>query len=301
MKLASTINWVTLPDSDLGVLKRFGVYMPPRGLGDEGPLNVLYLFRGHETEWLGHQDNREGLVTLLQNMIIRREIRPLVVVLPGFMPRAQGVQGVPVDWSADSSSQGVGNGRFEKHFFEVKEWIENNLPVAAGPDHVGLDGFSMGGYAALALATRHPEQFGSVGAFDGSFMWGSLIDPRRRKGGNQKDRLWSSESCAPFFLAADGWDQAKMDRHNPVVLVKKAKGARLEALRRMAFHITTVANESDGNYDRCRFVVEALQGQGLRCTYGMKSRVLHPMARHSWAWADHHLRRTLLHHDRFMK
>ena len=50
----SRMEWVTLPGSRIGILRRFGVYLPPgydQDLGREYP--VLYLLRGHEAEWAG--------------------------------------------------------------------------------------------------------------------------------------------------------------------------------------------------------------------------------------------------------
>jgi S-formylglutathione hydrolase FrmB len=273
--------------------------MPPQTdrWPDDGELNVLYLFRGHETEWLGNQDRREGLVNVLQSLIISDVIRPLVVVMQGFMPVDRTIQGVPVNWSAETTDAGIGNGLLEDYFFEVKEWVETNLPVGIGPKHAALDGFSMGGYASLLLATRFPRLFCSVGAFDGSFMWSDRSDPRRVGKGNDDDRLWTSDSCAPYFDSPTGWDAERFNQHNPVALINAMRGADLRALKQIAFHIETVPAERFGNYDRCVFVHKALKARGLQSSFVGTEIVLDAKARHNWAWADRHLRRTLPLHD----
>ena len=299
MTLKSTINWITLPCSTMGVLKRFAVYMPPQTdrWPSDGALNVLYLFRGHETEWLGNQDGREGLINVLQRMIVFGEIRPLIVVMPGFMPIDRTIQGVPVNWSADTDEQGIGNGLLEDHFFEIKNWGEDNLPVARGAAHAALDGFSIGGYSSLLLATRNPGLFCSAGAYDGSFMWGTRDDPRRKRGEGRDDRLWTSPPCASYFCKGSNWDDKKFAAHNPVALIKSARGAALAAMRKIGFHIETVPDERFGNYDRCEFILQALQKRKLDCSFSTDEMVLDARARHNWAWADRHLQRTLPLHD----
>jgi S-formylglutathione hydrolase FrmB len=290
------LQWVPLPDSRLGVPRRFGLYLPT-GYGlRRRPYPVLYLFRGHESEWGGEQDGRRGLVTLLDRAISMKRIEPLVVVAPGFMDRAQRFQGVPIDWSADAEPHGLGNGRLESHFLEIKDWVEDNLHVRRGPGAAALDGFSMGGFAAVMLALRHPEHFSSVGAYDGSFMWPGQMDPRRGRPG-RADRLWFSETCSPYFCREGRWDREKMERYNPHALLRRARGTKLRALKRTRFHVRAAGTELAGNLDRTRTMVEALAGKGILNRYRGAEICLARRARHTWAWADLHLEGTLFLHD----
>ncbi|MEZ6196854.1 MAG: alpha/beta hydrolase-fold protein [Planctomycetota bacterium] len=294
------LDWVTLPFSRLGVLRRFGLYLPAGyGLAPRR-YPVLYLFRGHETEWVGDQDGRPGLTAILDRAIATGRIDPLVVVLPGFMDRSRMHQGVPVDWSADAEEAGLGNGRLSAHFFEIKSWVEENLRVRVGPRSTGLDGFSMGGYSAVLLGTRHPEHFGSVGAYDGSFMWPGQIDPRRGPAG-RADRLWFSETCAPYFSRDGRWDRAKMERHNPITLIETARGRRFAALKRSVFHVRAAGTERVGNLDRTRALVDALESRGIELSFEGSQLVLARRARHTWYWADRHLEGTLQLHDEIFR
>jgi len=43
--------------------------------------------------------------------------------------------------------------------------------VQAGADHTAIMGWSLGGLSAFDLAWNHPDRFGIVGAFSGSFWW----------------------------------------------------------------------------------------------------------------------------------
>lgn len=290
------LHWITLADSRMGVLRRFGLYLP-YGYGERRrPYPVLYLFRGHETEWVGTQDGRRGLVPLLDRAIAMKRIEPLIVVLPGFMDRDRRYQGVPIDWSADGEAAGIGTARLEAHFFEIKDWVEEHLQVRRGPGATALDGFSMGGFAAVCLGLRYPGLFGSVGAYDGSFMWPGQLDPRRGRPG-RADRLWFSETCAPYFCRDGVWDRRKMERHNPHVLLRGARGERLSAMKRMRFHVRAAGTEHAGNLDRTRSLIDALAGAGIQNRYrGSKIRLAR-RARHTWAWADLHLEGTLFLHD----
>ena len=292
----SRIEWVTIAHSVTGVLRRFCLYLPA-GFGEAGDARpVLYLFRGHESEWTDRQDGREGLVRILDRMIARGQIDPMVVCMPGFMPNDRRSQGCPIDWSEAAAPRGLGNGRMEAHFFEIKRFVETHLPVRLGKKATALDGFSMGGFSSVLLAARYPHFFGSVGAFDGSFMWRGQIDPRRRPRG-RFDRLWFSDSCAPFFRGTGGWDLAKMERTNPVALIETANPRRQAELRTVRFHVRSVKDESRGNIDRARMLIDVLASAGVANTFSGPDVVLHPEARHDWRWADVHIEGTLRLHD----
>lgn len=286
-----------MPHSMLGVLKRFGVYFPA-GFGEAGATYpVLYLFRGAETEWAGDQDGREGLARVVDRLIAQGRIEPLVIVMPGLMSPDQRTQGCPINWSDPDYAVGVGNARFEEYFFEIKRFIESRYPVRTGPESTALDGFSMGGYSSIYLAVKYPHQFGSAGAFDGSFMWPGQIDPRRSPSG-RADRLWFSETCAPFFRVHGRWDRQKMERHNPHWWIDRAGGSALAALRRVRFHIRSVIDEGVGNIDRARTMIAHLGQKRIANSFEGRDVCLHPDARHTWKWADVHLEGTLLLHDR---
>jgi len=278
------------------VARRFAVYLPPGFRSDGRHYPTLYLLRGHEDEWIGSQDGREGLRSLLDRLIRFGAVRPLVAVMPGFMPRHRRSQGIPVNWHGPGEAHGVGNARFEDHFLEVLAHVERRLPVIPSRRFRALDGFSMGGYSALLLAVRHPQLFASVGSYDGSFMWPGQSDPRRPFG-RRRDRLWFSESCAPMFRRAGRWDVTHMEAHNPATIVATATGDRLARIRELRFHVRTVARERWGNVDRTRHMVRTLRASGIDNAY--RGAALHPSsrARHTWKWADVHLAGNLLRHD----
>ena len=293
---ASRVLWMTLPRSVLGVLKRFAVYLPPGYHRDAEPYPVLYLFRGHETEWLGRQDRRKGLVRLLDRAIATERVQPMIVVMPGFMDASREHQGIPVNWSEDGRELGVGNGRFEDHFFEVKTTVERELPVRIDRFGAALDGFSMGGYSSILLAVKYPRLFGSAGAYDGSFMWPGQIDPRLKPFG-RACKLWFSETCSPYFRRAGVWDRVKMERHNPIAWIESAVGETMRALKGVRFHIRCAGSEEAGNVDRGLRLDRSLEHRGLANSFRGASMIFHEDARHDWSWADRHLEETIELHD----
>lgn len=290
------IQWVTIARSRLGVLRRFGVYLPPGYEDTKGRFPTLYLLRGHESEWAGRQDGREGLVAVLDRSIEDGVIAPLIVVLPGFMEPSRKSQGIPVNWSAPTGARGVGTGRFEDHFFEVKAFVERRYRAAGGRANA-IDGFSMGGYSSVYLAAKYPHVFASAGAYDGSFMWPDQIDPRRRPRG-RACRLWHSESTAPFFRNGRGrWQHDKMERHNPLTWLRLAKGQRLRMLRSLRFHVRAAGSESIGNVDRTLNLIAAMERAGVRNSFAGPKLILDRRAQHTWRWADVHIEETLRLHD----
>ncbi|MCB9833998.1 MAG: hypothetical protein H6807_16170 [Planctomycetes bacterium] len=295
----SRLDWVRIPRSVLGVERSFGVYLPD-GYGRETRgYPVLYLFRGHEEEWAGRQDGRPGLKSTLDRMIGAGTIQPLVVVLPGFMPPSRRHQGVPLDWCGDAAAEGAGNGRFERHFFEVKSLVEERFAVRVGRRHSALDGFSMGGFSSVYLGVKYPHLFGSVGAYDGSFMWPRQIDPRRAPRG-RACRLWFGESTAPIFRDGCGWHLELMERANPMSWLKLRGGRRGRELRSMRFHVRAAGTEAVGNLDRNLALDEALLAAGCFNSF-RDDPVLSGEARHDWKWADRHLEGTLVLHDRVFR
>ncbi len=295
----SRIEWVKIPRSVLGVEKRFGVYLP-EGYGEKTrAYPVLYLLRGHEEEWAGKQDGREGLKPLLDRQIGSGRVKPMIAVLPGFMPPSRRHQGVPIDWSGDARAEGGGNGRFERHFFEVKELVEDRFAVRVGRRHSALDGFSMGGFSAVYLGVKYPHLFGSVGAYDGSFMWPGQIDPRRAPHG-RACRLWFGGSTAPIFLNGRGWDVEKMERSNPLSWLRLRSGRRRRDLQTLRFHVRSAGSELVGNLDRNLALDEALLAAGCMNSF-RDDPVLDAEARHDWSWADRHLEETLGLHDRVFR
>ena len=61
-------------------------------------------------------------------------------------------------------------------FREVIPMINSNYRTLTGPENTGFMGWSLGGLTAFYAAWQHPDVFGIVGVFSGSFWWGTNGD-----------------------------------------------------------------------------------------------------------------------------
>ncbi len=54
---------------------------------------------------------------------------------------------------------------------ELMPYINDHYRTLTGPEHTRVMGWSLGGLMAFDLAWQHPQTFGAVGVFSGSFWW----------------------------------------------------------------------------------------------------------------------------------
>lgn len=57
--------------------------------------------------------------------------------------------------------------RYESYLLELVHFVENEYPVAPDRESRGLCGFSMGGFGAMLIAARNPEEFGAASSLLG--------------------------------------------------------------------------------------------------------------------------------------
>jgi S-formylglutathione hydrolase FrmB len=297
-----TVLLRTIRSRALEVVKQYYMYLPE----EYGPATlrhpVLYVFRGHEREWVNpnEDDSRGGsaLPDILDALISARRIRPMIVVMPGLNSDDNSVPGLGVnmqDPAMVASQRGIGSGRFEDYIIhELVPSIDAHFRTIPDRYHRGVDGFSLGGYTAMLLATKYPQLFASAGCYDGTHMWKDLADPRDPSG-REVDHTWMEAGLFDPVFGRPRNDKL-MALNNPTNLVVNAKGRRRQLLRTTAFHIHSAAFDGDrGNIDRTRHFVHHLHRAGMINTF--RDVVLSPSATHCWKWADLHMRRTLPHHD----
>jgi S-formylglutathione hydrolase FrmB len=152
---------------------------------------VLYLLHGAgtPTEWLGSLD----LIKQLN----------AIVVIPG------GGDGQFTNW--------YNNGRrspaWERWVFEeLIPTVQSRLPICAGRESHAIAGTSMGGFAALLLASQRPDYFGSAASFSGMI---NIARPEIQIGFNTYKPVWGP----PNGFYASG--------HNPTELVGNLRSTRV--------------------------------------------------------------------------
>jgi enterochelin esterase-like enzyme len=186
--ISSTTIHSALLERDMAVL----VYRPA-GFDAARAYPVLYVFHGYtgnEHNWFaGPLGWVVGVDQAAERLIAQGAICPVVIVSAA----------IDDSYGVDSEEPAQGDqfdhGPYERYLLhELIPAVEANLaPVE--PRQRFVAGFSMGGFAALHLAFRHPETFGGVGALSPALF----IDP-------PADRLWefgsSRDANDPLRLAA---------------------------------------------------------------------------------------------------
>jgi enterochelin esterase-like enzyme len=148
---------VLIPSQIYGRPVPANVYLPPCYDGTSRTLPVIYLLHGggsDETQWpdLGVQREADALLANSRS--------PFVVIMPG------GAYIPGLDYEA----------------FVLKELIptvEKKFSVKTTPAGRAIGGLSLGGYWALRMAFRHPDQFVAVGGNSPVVQRGDLDDPLR--------------------------------------------------------------------------------------------------------------------------
>ncbi len=142
------------------------VFLPPaydERANAERYYKVLYVNDGQDMPAVKMADT-------LATLIARQEIEPLIVVaLHATRDRLHeyGTAGIP-------NARGLGKQARKYSFFvldEVLPYINRRYRTLTGPINTAIMGFSLGGLMAFDLAWNHPDVFGAVGVFSGSFWW----------------------------------------------------------------------------------------------------------------------------------
>ena len=297
------VERVMLFSGALGIHKNVNVYLPPGYGAEEEYYPVVYLFRGHEREWLNREEDgsRKGrnIQDIAEQLYAEGRMGKMILVMPGLSSDDNTVPGLGVNFvqvAAAGGKSGLGSGRFEDFLVqEVIPYIDAHYRTIPSRTQRGVDGFSLGGYTAMMLITKHPELFCSAGAYDGTMMWLDLDDPRRE--GSLDDNTWLGSS---LFDPAFGKPRniPVMLSYNACNLVRDASPHRMRLLSSCQFLIHSAGSEQAGNLHRSQHVVDVLRSRGMENAFADIR--LAAGAEHNWWFADEHMRLTLpLHWQKF--
>jgi len=151
---------LTVASEAFGEERRVGVYLPARFRPSRRhPLLVVH-DGGDYLEYA-------SLATVLDNLIERLEIAPLVVALTDSPERL-------VEYAADPR-----HARFVAR--ELVPALEERYPLEPDPAFRGLMGASFGGVASLSTAWRHPGAFGRLLLQSGSFAFTDIGTRHKRE------------------------------------------------------------------------------------------------------------------------
>lgn len=301
----SRIELVTINSPALGITKKFNIYLPEGYDGSSDRYPVVYLFRGHEREWVNPtEDGSRGgrmIKDVADELYQAGSIGRMILVMPGLSSDDNTVAGIAVnfvDVSQAGGKSGVGTGRFEDYMIDdLIPYVDDHYRTKASRLQRGVDGFSLGGYTSLMLATKHPELFSSAGGYDGTLMWLDFND-LDSPGPLDDGYLYSDFFNTNFGLPPRDIDY--MSQYNPPNLVRSTNGANLGNLLSTQFLITSGAEFQNSNRSVSQHLVDLLAMHGV--ANGFSDIRLTPTAIHNWFHADLHARMTLpLHWMRFEK
>jgi len=137
--------------SVLGRVVNFTVYLPDGYSGTTGKYPAVYLLHGLDGNEMEAMSN--GALSTLDAMLKRREIPPMLAIMPSF-----GKQSWWTDGARDQSETAL--------MEELIPYVENRYRIASQRAARSLAGWSMGGYGALNLAMKYPARFCAAAAIN---------------------------------------------------------------------------------------------------------------------------------------
>jgi hypothetical protein len=279
--------------SALGVEKGCYIFVPPE-LRRDPALRVpsLYLFRGHEREWVnpsedGSRAGRTVIDTYL-DLRARDAIGPMILVFPGISSDDNHIPGLLVNCRAPELAQGrsgFGTGRFEDYLVQdLIPYIDATFPTVADGRHRGVGGFSLGGFMAFKIAAQHPQLFASASAYDGTFLYAA--------DGGRAVRPSDGVLRNPMFGPAwgDPRDLRFIAANSPANLILRGDAAALKSITWMLQYGPQSREPWSSNFYRGEHMLRCLRRRGLQNALPIAAL---PDGEHTWHIADRHIGEAL--------
>ncbi|MDQ3705232.1 MAG: alpha/beta hydrolase-fold protein [Chloroflexota bacterium] len=290
----SRAHKVTFTSTVLGVTKEFYVYTPPNySTQPTWRYPVVYLFRGHEKEWINKNEDssRAGrnVIDEYEDLLAAGQVGPMILVFPGISSDNNAVSGMLTNFKMPklTSESGVGTGRFEDYFKdELVPYVDAHYRTVAHRMGRGVDGFSLGGYMSAKIAAKYPGMFRTVGLFDGTHFY---ADANCQNVDEARDQTYQNNMFDPVF--GEPRDNAYAAQNNGPNLVCNSTPEQMQSLYWMVQYGALASEPNNANHLRGEHLMEKLTAKGV--TNRVPS-VLE--GGHNWKTADAHMRVTLPHH-----
>jgi enterochelin esterase-like enzyme len=285
---------ITIQSAALGVDKNFYVALPPgysSAANNRERYPTLYLFRGHEREWVHRQQDhsRHGrtVIDVYRDLLEDGKVGPLILVFPGTSSDNNRIPGLLVNFREPELTRdepGIGTGQFEDYFVrELVPYIDANFRTIPRREARAVDGFSLGGFQSIKIAAQHPELFCSAGSFDGTFLWAT----NQGRGVRVRDRVLNNA----MFDAAFGRprDLDHVATNSPANLIATANWSALAGVQWLIRSGPKEAEPWQSNYYRAQHVIDLLAARNIENAV----EAVEGEATHNWHWADRHIATTL--------
>lgn len=161
--------------------RRLTVYTPSGYETGRSEYPVLYLLHGMGGDEEAWQDLGRA-VQILDNMIGKGEVVPMIVVMPnGNAERVAAPGYAPGNHYMPEGKHSVApQGAFEKEFPEIIKYVEDNYRVKSDKESRAIAGLSMGGGHAWRISMDYPDKFDYVGLFSPAVRWnGAGVDSEK--------------------------------------------------------------------------------------------------------------------------
>lgn len=165
--LRGRVDSVSFTTAYRNATRRMVVYLPEGYDLTTDSLPVLYLFHGingNELTWT----ERGKITQIIDNLIARGEIQPLIVV----MPNCNSGNKLSKDRMHTNLLESMFNyvnhilpGEFERYFDEIIDFTHSHYRVASDRSMHTLAGLSSGARQAANLALRYNDYFSTIGLF----------------------------------------------------------------------------------------------------------------------------------------
>lgn len=299
-KTHGTVFLKSFFSKSLGIEKYYNVYLPADYEMSKERYPVVFFMRGHEREWFNPTEdgsrNGRALQHIADDLIASGKIGKMILV--GISTASSDNQipclGVNMLFAKESSSSGVGTGKFEEYLTnDLIEHIDSTYRTLANRENRGIDGFSLGGYTSVMIGVKHSHLFSSVGSYDGTHMWFDF-DDLRRNDASPDDYTWVKTD---FFKYAFGEKRNidYMKRYNPLNLLMIASEEELQRIRSIRFHILSAAYDGDkGNIERAEHLLNFFEKKKIKNSFSCVK--LTPNALHDWHHANLYAEKVLAKH-----
>jgi enterochelin esterase-like enzyme len=163
-----SVTSMTIQSGALGRAMPADVWVPP-GVSADSVGRVLLLLHGRgadEHQWF---TGGVGLQSIATSLAAQGVIDPPAIVSV-FIDDSYGIDSPPSD-------DGYVHGDYERFLLDdVLPAVDRQFPAAAKAAGRFVGGISMGGYATLRLAFRHPELFAGVAGLSPAIFTGTIAD-----------------------------------------------------------------------------------------------------------------------------
>ncbi|MGA8028486.1 MAG: alpha/beta hydrolase-fold protein [Bryobacteraceae bacterium] len=134
--------------------REVSIYLPPGYESGTQHYAVLYLLHGYTGTDLGWMNPAYvGLPEMMDRLLQRRVIEPMIVVMPNSFNRVGG------SFYTNSALSGDWEDFITR---DVVNYVDAHYRTIAKASSRGIAGHSMGGYGALRMGMRHPEVFSAA-------------------------------------------------------------------------------------------------------------------------------------------